>query len=1053
MTTSNTAMPEVGEVVDDTKLNDCNFIDRHSYPADRWKYQHPFDFNAHGNSPQEDCWTMLSFHEVIQSAPNDKESIVELRGGGGGGSTATTTDDQQSQAEDCEDDHSELVNFLESNAAGFNFAEDTTVAANADDDQISDACFDYSELFNCLEDSASALNLNTNKTATTKDDLKSKDQCVSDAEMVNYLEGSGLLDDDPDSRLFEQYGSTTPQFSEGKGEGGGALSLSHHLREYTLRQWIMCSKCTEIDSSTNKKITLGALQPSGVSNKYIRSALQIALKLTEFILEAERDERMGFRNPVPLASIAPENVLIRARRNGNREYREGGADTDEREEQDETINFVWVMSFVGDDLATTGTVMSRLFALGKVLYELFSTNDEPMWQEQDRISACQNGNIVSMSSMNLRGYDEDSSNDRPPKRSQRRSAHSTDDNISNLVSRLESMGIPWSLCFLMKNLLDCQHDSFSEDDAYTSFTDLQLDLKLMVENPSCFLDDIISGSSVPKFANDDKLYGRDDEMKKIEELYQQHIKGKNDKINGIIISGAAGVGKSSLAKYLQILSNQSCGYFLSAKFEQNQMSLKPLSTLVNMFNSLCDMIFDDSSQTQLMRMEGELTSAIGSDSHLLGILPSLGKLMPSSVLLDSSTSDCVDSAISMRYLFAVLLHVISSHSKPITLLLDDVQYADHASLLVAANLLFSPQETSVFFVICHRDDETSLSGPFHTWLKTISILSLAAIHLKPISPEGSNNLISETFHLSPRITRPLSSVLYHKTMGNPLFLRQLLISLTEQGYIYVDIIRHRWTWDLDKIMELEISDSVLALLMKEIERLPDDMKFGLQVASCIGSHMTESLLANLSTELGLDLIDILRQLSQKGFIIDIAGATMMFRFAHDKIQQAAYELIPDHERRANHMRFGLALCYHTLNNGVTDEELFFAAVNQINQGGPSAVQEPRQKSVLAELNLKAGRRSIDLSDYNTAFTMFQYGLSFLGEDSWSSNYALSLDLHDSLTEVAMILNKPTVVEFYSGKVISNAICFDDKLNCKIFCQFHHVLFFNLIHSTREIKML
>jgi predicted ATPase len=211
------------------------------------------------------------------------------------------------------------------------------------------------------------------------------------------------------------------------------------------------------------------------------------------------------------------------------------------------------------------------------------------------------------------------------------------------------------------------------------------------------------------------------------------------------------------------------------------------------------------------------------------------------------------------------------------------------------------------------------------------------------------------------------------------------------------------------------------------------------------------MLNYLSIDLGVDLKDILQQASQKGFMIDIAGSTM-FRFAHDKIQEAVYEMIPEQQRRENHMRFGLALCTQTLDNSVEDEELFYAAVNQINQGGPTAVHEPSQKSVFAQLNLKAGRRSIDF-DYNTAFTMFQYGLSFLGEDSWSSNYALSLDLHDSLTEVAMILNKPTVVEFYSGKVISNAICFDDKLNCKIFCQFHHVLFFNLIHSTREIKML
>jgi hypothetical protein len=124
-----------------------------------------------------------------------------------------------------------------------------------------------------------------------------------------------------------------------------------------------------------------------------------------------------------------------------------------------------------------------------------------------------------------------------------------------------------------------------------------------------------------------------------------------------------------------------------------------------------------------------------------------------------------------------------------------------------------------------------------------------------------------------------------------------------------------------------------------------------------------------------------------------------------------------------------------LNNGDEDEELFFAAVNQINQGGPSAVLEPSQKHVLAELNLKAGRRSIDLSDYNTAFTLFQFGLSFLGEDSWATSYRISLDLHDSLIEVAMILNKLSTVEVYAANVIAHARCFDDKLNCKISCQF------------------
>jgi hypothetical protein len=190
------------------------------------------------------------------------------------------------------------------------------------------------------------------------------------------------------------------------------------------------------------------------------------------------------------------------------------------------------------------------------------------------------------------------------------------------------------------------------------------------------------------------------------------------------------------------------------------------------------------------------------------------------------------------------------------------------------------------------------------------------------------------------------------------------------------------------------------------------------------------MLNYLSMGLGLDLKNILQQASQKGFMIDVAGTSLMFRFAHDKIREAAYELIPERQRRENHMRFGLALFTQTLDNIVEDEELYFAAVNQINQGGPTAVHDPSQKNVFAQLNLKAGRRSIELSDYNTAFRLFQHGISFLGDDDWALNYQLSLDLYDAAAEASVVLNKVSEVTFYTDVVVLHARCFDDKLLCK-----------------------
>ena len=125
-------------------------------------------------------------------------------------------------------------------------------------------------------------------------------------------------------------------------------------------------------------------------------------------------------------------------------------------------------------------------------------------------------------------------------------------------------------------------------------------------------------------------------------------------------------------------------------------------------------------------------------------------------------------------------------------------------------------------------------------------------------------------------------------------------------------------------------------------------------------------------------------------MIDLSGST--FRFAHDKIQEAAYGSMPDRQRHENHMRFGLALCTQALQNSVEDDKLFFTAMNQINEAGLSALHDISQKHVIAELNLKAGRRATDLSDYNTALKLFQYGISFLGGDCWTADYKLSIEL-------------------------------------------------------------
>ena len=130
------------------------------------------------------------------------------------------------------------------------------------------------------------------------------------------------------------------------------------------------------------------------------------------------------------------------------------------------------------------------------------------------------------------------------------------------------------------------------------------------------------------------------------------------------------------------------------------------------------------------------------------------------------------------------------------------------------------------------------------------------------------------------------------------------------------------------------------------------------------------------------------------------------------------------------MHYGTALCSYTLNNCPDNNELFFTAINQINHGDTSVISDPTQRTLLAKLNLKAGKLSIVLSDYASALFLFEHGISYLGDDKWTSNYETSLDLFDAAAEAACVLNKNTAVTSYTEELVANAKSFDDSLNCE-----------------------
>eukprot|EP00970_Alexandrium_tamarense_P019103 scaffold13602_cov214-Alexandrium_tamarense.AAC.4 len=796
------------------------------------------------------------------------------------------------------------------------------------------------------------------------------------------------------------------------------------FREISLRQWIERS---ELDLSS-----------------YLKSVIPLAIKLVDFLIQGYSDEQNDKGKgslQVPQASISTANVLVLQNVTPRNHYAGhaierstvvGGMTWEDLTEENfmallksddpesitdgegrhEVIGRVRIVSSAegGSDL---GDTMHRLTALGLVLYELFS-REEP--------SLHKGGLQTKYSVVGISLNDECGNLDRnrPSKKSQRNASSSSDVMYTESIERLEFLGIPQSLCTLVKNLLDCHEGVFVGDEAYKSFEDIRADLQLMIDDPSRFLNNI-SPKSHPTFSISDELYGRDADIVNVNEAYQQHLTGN---CRGILVMGEAGVGKSCLvSRVASYLIHQGNGYLLGGKWDQNH-EIKPLSIVGSVFNKLCEVFVRVASPPQRVAAASELKKILGSQaSLLLEIMPSLSKII---ALCEASNTYFVDSAESMRFLCCKLLNILSNNlARRIVIWLDDLQWSDSASMLLIGSLLADAEVSKyVFFICSYRDEEINGDVSFNSWLTSIPEATLRRIHLTNLNENEVNTLISDALQLFPRLTRPLSSVVHHKTRGNPLFVVQLFASLKEEGYLRLRLSPCRWTWDLEQIIDLKISDNVLELLMKEMGKLSSELQLGLKVASCMGSYVKKSTLDIMSNDVGVDLREVLYEVSRKGFMDDVGDR---FRFCHDRIEQAAYDLMSFEERRARHMKFGLVLCVNSLGNSSNDE-VFFMALNQIGRGGPEALTDPEQRNTIAKLSLKAGRRCIVISDFASAFHIYKSGISFLNDGHWELQYELSIELFDATIDVACTLNDTDATKLYSEELLLHAKADGDKLN-------------------------
>ena len=347
-----------------------------------------------------------------------------------------------------------------------------------------------------------------------------------------------------------------------------------------------------------------------------------------------------------------------------------------------------------------------------------------------------------------------------------------------------------------------------------------------------------------------------------------------------------------------------------------------------------------------------------------------------------------DAKNRFQLVFRRFLGVFARDEHPLALFLDDLQWLDTATLALIEHLVTHPEVRHLLLVGAYRNNEV---GPAHPLLRTLEAIRNAGarveeIVLTPLGLDDSGRLVAETMHCEPERARPLAQLVHEKTSGNPFFEIQFLTALNEDGLLVFDSVAPAWRWDIDRIRAKGYTDNVVDLMVEKLERLSASTQEALKQLACLGNVADVATLAQVYEQTEEAVHAALWEAVHAGLVLRQESA---YTFLHDRIQQAAYSLIPEERRADFHLRIGRVLLT-TMTPDQLTEHLFDVA-SQLNRGAARLIERD-EKAQVATIELRAGRKAKASAAYGSAAAYFSTGMSLLDESDWGSQYALTFGL-------------------------------------------------------------
>ncbi|NUT78734.1 AAA family ATPase [Pseudomonas sp. C1C7] len=484
----------------------------------------------------------------------------------------------------------------------------------------------------------------------------------------------------------------------------------------------------------------------------------------------------------------------------------------------------------------------------------------------------------------------------------------------------------------------------------------------------------------------EKLYGREREVARLIDTFNRIVASSTPQL--LLVSGYSGIGKSSVVNELHKALVPPRGLFACGKFDQYKRDI-PYATLVQAFQGLVHTLLGK-SDTELAHWRGALKQALEPNASLItDLIPELELIIgkpPALPDLEPQQAKHRFQQVLRRF-----IGVFAQAEHPLALFLDDLQWLDAATLDLLKDLLTQSDLRHLMLIGAYRDNEVDALHPLTDKLQAIRKAggSIDEITLAPLSRADIEQLIADSLHCQTARIEPLAQLVQEKTAGNPFFVIQFLQALADEGLLTFDHAARQWSWNADRIHAKGYTENVVDLMVHKLTRLPSDTQQALQYLACLGNVADINTLARVLDIPPLQVDRLFREAIRQELVERRDNACA---FAHDRIHEATYSLIPEASRARMHLRIGRLLAAQK--RWQTRDDEIFEIVGQLNRC-ISLITRQDERERLAHYNLLAGQRARKSTAFASALTYLSIGAQLLDEDCWTRRHELIFALESN----------------------------------------------------------